>query len=167
MRMMRPARLCRLMQTSTAGGSAESEHMALTVRPARPAGPSVVTTLTPEATRAIAEMNAVRCCSTLSLGGCCLCSLAVGRGSDGRTELALEHRHHLGAEPLERAQGPAPFHAAELHETAEVAGLHGAALGDDARGTVLRRADDDIVDDLLQRRLVLVGHGPELGAIEL
>src|SRR4051794_16942710 len=98
--MMRPARLARLMQTSTAGGSAESEHMALTVRPARPAGPSVVTTLTPEATRAIAEMNAVRCCSTLNLGGCCLRALVLGPGSDGRPEFALDYRHHFGPKPL-------------------------------------------------------------------
>ena len=41
------------MHTSSDGGSAETEQTALTVTPARPAGPSVVTTETGEASRLI------------------------------------------------------------------------------------------------------------------
>ncbi len=42
------------MQASSIGGSAETEAKALTVTPKRPAGPSVVTSVTPVAASAIA-----------------------------------------------------------------------------------------------------------------
>ena len=46
-------RPCR--QTSTSAGSAETEHIALTVCAARPPGPSVATTVTPVAAPPIAR----------------------------------------------------------------------------------------------------------------
>ena len=48
-RMISLARLKRCTQTSSDGGSADTEHMALTVTPARPCAPPVVTTLTVQA----------------------------------------------------------------------------------------------------------------------
>src|SRR5579885_2023062 len=48
------------MQASRAGGSAEAEHIALTVTPARPATPFVVTTVTEAAARRIASMKTAR-----------------------------------------------------------------------------------------------------------
>ncbi|GAB4289613.1 MAG: hypothetical protein Kow0058_08950 [Roseovarius sp.] len=53
-------RLSSRRQTSTDGGSADSEVKALTVAPAMPAGPSVVTTVTVAATWRIAAMKASR-----------------------------------------------------------------------------------------------------------
>ncbi len=48
-------RLERLTHTSRVGGVSVTEQTALTVRPAGPAGPSVVTTLTPADRFAIAD----------------------------------------------------------------------------------------------------------------
>lgn len=45
------------MPTSSVGGSSETLHMAVAVKPPRPAGPSVVTMLTGAQTRAIASRN--------------------------------------------------------------------------------------------------------------
>ena len=55
-----------LMQTRSEGGSAETEHMALTVCPNRPSGTSVVTMVTPVAARLIASMNVARNSTGLS-----------------------------------------------------------------------------------------------------
>ena len=53
------------MQTSKVGGSSETLHMAVAVKPPRPAGPSVVMMLTGAHTRAIASRN-----SSLETWGC-------------------------------------------------------------------------------------------------
>ncbi len=48
------------MQTRSIGGSAETEHMELTVWPKHPVAPSVVTTVTALTARLIASTKAVR-----------------------------------------------------------------------------------------------------------
>ena len=55
--MAATAGLLRLTQASSMGGSAETDEIALTVRPKRPPVPSVVTIDTPVAAAPIAEMK--------------------------------------------------------------------------------------------------------------
>ncbi len=57
---IRAMRLSAFRQTSAEGGSADTEQKALTVAPWRPAGPSVVTTVTLLATARIAAMKSAR-----------------------------------------------------------------------------------------------------------
>jgi hypothetical protein len=66
-RMAVQAGLRLLIQTNTVGGSADTDEKALTVSPKRPAGPSVVTTLTPVAVPRIARMNAALVTESIAL----------------------------------------------------------------------------------------------------
>ena len=55
------------MQMSKVGGSSETLHMAVAVKPPRPAGPSVVTMLTGAQTRAMASRNSsLETCSCMA-----------------------------------------------------------------------------------------------------